>query len=146
MPELEAALARKGLRAGIDLSGPLEEDLRDVDDPGALLRPEHDDVRGRSTAGAGTLIEGSAQMTRDQADILAQAFRNGFEAQVDVETVHDRGRYRFAVVSPRFRGMTHLERQDALWQLADKTLPRDVTIDVSLILAFAPEELAAAGS
>jgi hypothetical protein len=41
--------------------------------------------------------------------------------------------------------MTHLERQDALWQLADKTLPRDVTMDVSLILAFAPEELAAAG-
>ena len=84
-------------------------------------------------------------MTQEQVDALSRAFRERLEAQVDVEPVNGHGRYRFAVVSPRFREMNHLQRQDAVWQLADETLPREVTIDISLILAFAPEELAAAG-
>jgi hypothetical protein len=84
-------------------------------------------------------------VTQDQADVLARVFRERFGAQVDVEAVNQRGRYRFAVVSPQFREMTHLQRQDALWQVADATVPRDASLDISLILAFAPEELAAAG-
>ena len=84
-------------------------------------------------------------MTQDQVDELSKAFRDKFDAKVEVEPVNDRGRYRFAVVSSRFHEMTHLQRQDALWQLTDETLPRDVTLDISLILAFAPDELAATG-
>ena len=34
--------------------------------------------------------------------------------------------------------------KDDVWEVVDATLPRDATLDVSLILAFAPDELASA--
>lgn len=80
-------------------------------------------------------------MTEAQVQTLRQAFEKRFHAQVDVEPINGRGRYRFAVVSPQFEEMTHLQRQDALWEAADAALPREATMDISLILAFAPNEL-----
>jgi stress-induced morphogen len=80
-------------------------------------------------------------MNQAEVDALVQAFRNRFGPQVEAEAVNGHGRYRFAVVSPQFASMTHLQRQDALWEVVDATLPRPVTLDISLILAFAPNEL-----
>lgn len=84
-------------------------------------------------------------MTQEQANGLAEALRRRFQAEVDVEQVGDRMRYRFGVVSPQFSQMTQLQRQDAVWQVVDATLPREATLDVSLILTFSPAEFADAG-
>jgi stress-induced morphogen len=84
-------------------------------------------------------------MTQSDADRLAVALRERFRAQVDVERVSERMRYRFAVVSPDFAQMSQLQRQDAVWDVVDAALPREATLDVSLILTFAPGELAQAG-
>jgi len=83
-------------------------------------------------------------MTREDCERLAEALRVKFGGTVEYEPVNDAGRYRFAVVSPRFENMAHLERQDAIWPIVDQTLDRAATIDVSLILAYAPTELTAA--
>ena len=84
-------------------------------------------------------------MTPEQAETLAREFQIRFDADVDFECVNGKDRYRFAVVSPRFDRMTQLQRQDALWAAVDAVLPRELTLDVSLILAFAPAELAETG-
>ena len=84
-------------------------------------------------------------MTQEDADRLAAALRERFRAEVDVERIGDRLRYRFAAVSPDFAQMPQLERQDAVWNVVDATLPREASLDVSLILTFAPGELAEAG-
>jgi acid stress-induced BolA-like protein IbaG/YrbA len=81
-------------------------------------------------------------MTQEQVDSLVTALRRRFKADVDAERVGDRMRFRFAVVSPEFAQMTQLQRQDAVWEVVDATLPREATLDVSLILTFAPGELA----
>jgi len=80
-------------------------------------------------------------MTTTQAQALKGALRKKFAGKVRAERVDGRGRYRFAVVSPRFARMAHLKRQDAIWKVVDATLPRQATLDISLILAFAPKEL-----
>ncbi|MCC6422552.1 MAG: hypothetical protein IT447_03670 [Phycisphaerales bacterium] len=80
-------------------------------------------------------------MTETQMKKLKHKLEQRFGAQVDVEPINGRGRYRFAVVSKKFAKMTHLQRQDALWEVADETLSNDATMDISLILAFAPNEL-----
>jgi acid stress-induced BolA-like protein IbaG/YrbA len=84
-------------------------------------------------------------VTQEQANSLAEALRGRFQAEVDVEQVGDRMRFRFGVVSPQFSQMTQLQRQDAVWQVVDATLPREATLDVSLILTFSPAEFADAG-
>jgi hypothetical protein len=48
-------------------------------------------------------------------------------------------------MSPQFERMEQLRRQDLIWDVVDQTLPREATLDISLILAFAPSELASAG-
>jgi len=85
-------------------------------------------------------------MTREHVDSLTRAILDRFGgAEVEAEPVNDRGRFRIAVVSPEFRQLTHLQRQDALWAVVDATLPAEAALDISLILAYAPEDLAAAG-
>ncbi len=79
-------------------------------------------------------------MTRERADVLAEALRGRFGGEVDVEPVNGAGRYRFAVVSPRFDGVPHLRRQDEAWEVVDATLSREETLDISLILTIAPSD------
>ena len=81
-------------------------------------------------------------MTKQEADVLADALRRRFNADVEVRPVNGNGRYRFAIVSQGFQQMSQLQRQDAVWEVVDATLPRAATVDVSLILAFSPTELA----
>jgi hypothetical protein len=84
-------------------------------------------------------------MTQQEADALAGALRQRFGGEVEAQPVNGNGRYRFAVVSPQFHAMNHLQRQDAVWAVADATLARQASLDVSLILAFDPTELAETG-
>jgi stress-induced morphogen len=84
-------------------------------------------------------------MTKTQVAALTKAIRKRFPAaKVEAESVNGQGRYRIAVVSRQFEKMSQLGRQDVLWSIVDKTLPREATLDISLILAFAPTELAIA--
>jgi|GEM_PF-3190519 len=80
-------------------------------------------------------------MTRRQADNLARALKKKFGGKVEIEAVNDAGRYRFTMVSKRFDVMTHLQRQDAAWEIIDAVLPREARLDVSMILAYAPADL-----
>jgi stress-induced morphogen len=84
-------------------------------------------------------------MTQQDAECLAQAFRNRFGAEVGMELVNPVGRYRFEVVSPQFQKMTQLARQDEIWKVVNETMSRDATLDITLILAFAPDELVDTG-
>ena len=80
-------------------------------------------------------------MTRQRAEQLADALRKRFDGEVEFEAISPDGRYRFAVTSRQFENMPHLDRQDALWLVADQVLAKPETLDISLILAFAPSEL-----
>jgi stress-induced morphogen len=81
-------------------------------------------------------------MTPAEVKKLKSALKKHFGAiRVDAECVNAKGRYRFAIVAPQFDGKPQLERQDAIWTVVDQVLPRESTIDISLILAFAPDEL-----
>lgn len=82
-------------------------------------------------------------MTKKEAKSLADALKRRFGGDVEIEPVNNRGRYRFAITSRQFERMTHLQRQDEIWKVADRTLPRDAIVDISLILAFAPADLLA---
>jgi hypothetical protein len=81
-------------------------------------------------------------MTKENVDTLIGALQSRFAAQVEVEPVNSGGRFRFGVTSPQFAVMGQLERQDAVWAVVDQVLPREATIDISLILTYAPNELA----
>ena len=83
-------------------------------------------------------------MTPEQANELCDAFRSRFGGEAETEPVNGHGRYRFALVSDRFSGVPQLTRQDEAWKFVDDTLPREAGLDISLILIFAPAELAAA--
>ena len=83
-------------------------------------------------------------MTKSQVEDLSRALKKQFHAKVEFEPVNNNGRYRFAVSSKDFAQMTQLQRQDAIWKVVDETLPREATLGISLILAFAPAELATA--
>jgi hypothetical protein len=37
--------------------------------------------------------------------------------------------------------MPHLRRQDQAWKVVDRVLPREATLDVSLILTYDPADL-----
>jgi len=80
-------------------------------------------------------------MTLRQAEILAKALKKAFGGKVEFETAGRSGRYRFAIVSKNFNSMPHLKRQDAVWEIIDRALPREVTLDVSMVLAYAPADL-----
>jgi acid stress-induced BolA-like protein IbaG/YrbA len=80
-------------------------------------------------------------MTSAHVNKLTRELEKQFDAKVEAEKIGPKGRYRFAVVSPKFKKMTQLKRQDAIWAVVDKVLSRDATLDISLILAYAPEEL-----
>ena len=80
-------------------------------------------------------------MTPKERDRMVGALSKKFEAKVGAELVGRPGRYRFTVVSQKFAKMTQLARQDAIWKIVDETLSREASLDVSLILAYAPEDL-----
>jgi acid stress-induced BolA-like protein IbaG/YrbA len=79
------------------------------------------------------------QDAEDVATLLEQSFVGG---GVDLESVNGNGRYQFAIVSPQFSNMPQLDRQDAVWDAIRGKISQSVSIDILMILAFSPEELA----
>jgi hypothetical protein len=79
-------------------------------------------------------------MTEDRVQLLTDALRKQLSAEVSAEAVAP-GRYRFAVVSPKFKDVADLQRQDQIWAIVDSTISRAETLDISLILAFSPDEV-----
>jgi acid stress-induced BolA-like protein IbaG/YrbA len=79
-------------------------------------------------------------MTERDAEGLSDELGRRFGASVDVDEVAD-GRFRFALVSPQFAGVSPLRRQDQIWAVIDSVLDRELTLDISLVLAYAPDEI-----
>lgn len=82
-------------------------------------------------------------MTKNQANLLAKALKKQFGGKTEFEPVNTEGRYRFAITSRQFNAMPQLKRQDEVWKIVDQVLPREASLDISTILAFAPADLAA---
>jgi stress-induced morphogen len=80
-------------------------------------------------------------MTPKERDRTVGALSKAFAAEVGAERVGRPGRYRFTVVSEKFAKMSQLARQDAVWKVIDEILSREASMDVSLILAYAPKDL-----
>jgi hypothetical protein len=85
-------------------------------------------------------------MTKNQAKSLKLVLEKQFGGRAEFEPINRQGRYRFAIRSGKFKGVSHLKRQDEAWRIVDRVLDRDATMDVSMILAFAPGETAMAGT
>ncbi len=71
---------------------------------------------------------------------LADALRQELPgAQVDFEPVR-RDRYRFLVIWPRFNKRGHPERQQRVWDMAEKALePKDL-LKVTMIITLGTDE------
>jgi acid stress-induced BolA-like protein IbaG/YrbA len=76
-------------------------------------------------------------------DRLADAFRKRFggEVQFEAEVVGGIERFSFYLVSPQFQPMSHLKRQDAVWEVIDSILSREEALQVSAVLPLAPGEI-----
>ena len=81
-------------------------------------------------------------MTKTEAAALKKALEIKFGGQAEFEAVNGHGRYRFVVTSQKFDVMPNLKRQDEVWKIVDKILSKQASLDVSLILAYAPTDLA----
>jgi hypothetical protein len=82
-------------------------------------------------------------MNRFPKTRLVGAFKErlGGDVESSSEMVGGIERFSFYLVSPRFRGMSHLKRQDIAWEIVDSILTRDEALQVSAILALAPGEI-----
>ena len=79
-------------------------------------------------------------MTQQDANAIAQLLEKEFAGRVELEDVGG-GRYRFAIVSERFAAMSQLQRQDIAWSAVDGAISRDKSLDISLIVTLAPDEV-----
>jgi hypothetical protein len=81
-------------------------------------------------------------MTAKEAKSFATKLRKEFGGKVEFEPLNGNGRYRFAIESKRFNGVPVLQRQDEVWESVNRLLPSESTLDISVILTFAPADLA----
>jgi len=76
---------------------------------------------------------------------LTRAIKTEYSGEVEVERVSSADswpdRFRFAVVSPKFKSMTPMQRQDKLWDIVDRVMTPEESLAISIILAFSPSEL-----
>lgn len=74
---------------------------------------------------------------------LVTAFKARFGGQVehDKEIVGGVERFSFYLVSPKLKSLSHLKRQDAVWEVIDTVLSREEALQVSAVLALAPGEI-----
>jgi acid stress-induced BolA-like protein IbaG/YrbA len=76
---------------------------------------------------------------------LVRTLKRELSAEVDVELVPGDDpypdRYRLAIVSKMFERMTHLKRQDFIWDIINKVLDREHSLAVSMVLAYSPSEM-----
>jgi len=79
-------------------------------------------------------------MTTQEAQAVTAALESRFGGQAEAEEIAP-GRFRFTLVSPAFTGVLHLRRQDEVWEAVDAVLPPEQSLDITLILAFAPDDV-----
>jgi hypothetical protein len=85
---------------------------------------------------AETPVTSPPEFVERLADALGRELRG---ARVDVE--HVRGnRYRFVVLWDGFDETEHPERQNLVWQIAERVVPRPDLLDVGMILTVAPSD------
>lgn len=63
------------------------------------------------------------------------------EARVSTEHVRRTTLHRAMVVSPQFEDMSHLERQEVVWQVIRSKLSPDEQLRISIVMALTPEEI-----
>ena len=74
-------------------------------------------------------------------ETLAAALRAELEAaEVSAEQVRGE-RYRFIVVWPAFDNTAHPERQERVWEIADRVLDKEDLLKVSMILTLGAQDL-----
>lgn len=83
----------------------------------------------------------STQTIPQHIHVLVEAIRRDFPGTVEVEPVARTNRFRIAVVSDRFEKMPHLKRQDEVWRLVDAVLDREQSMEISMLLTYAPSEI-----
>lgn len=79
-------------------------------------------------------------MTQERANVLSDALAAQFTAHVEHEEVAP-GRFRFDVFSKHYGDISHLSRQDRAWEVVDRTLSRDESEDITLVITHGPEEV-----
>jgi hypothetical protein len=74
---------------------------------------------------------------------LTDAFheRLGADVSATSEVIAGVKRFSFYLVSRKFKGVSHLRRQDMAWEVVDSVLTREQALQVSAILALAPGEI-----
>ena len=81
-------------------------------------------------------------MNKETAQNLSKKLADEFSGDADFEMIDEsRGCYRFGLVSAQFKDVPHLTRQDQIWPIVNSELSREDSLDVTLILAFAPDEI-----
>lgn len=82
-------------------------------------------------------------MSEFPAAKLVDAFRKRFggEVEFDAEVVGGIERFSFYLVSPQFKALSHLKRQDAVWEVIDSVLSREEALQVSGVLPLVPGEI-----
>lgn len=87
-------------------------------------------------------------MNKNDVKTIKKLLVDAFDAtSVEEELVDSkRGRYRFGIVASKFKKISPLKRQDNIWDEIDKAvkaqkISREAMLEISMILAYAPEEL-----
>jgi hypothetical protein len=65
---------------------------------------------------------------------------NGVRAKVQGQRISGTKLYRLAVLSPQFKSLRELERQDLVWRIVDKAVSRDDQMRIAVILTLTPDE------
>jgi len=65
---------------------------------------------------------------------------NGIEAKVRADPVPTTKLYRVLVLAPQFKALKHSERQSLVWRIAERTLPPDEQMRISMIVTLTPQE------
>ena len=82
-------------------------------------------------------------MTTFPTQQLVDAFKQRFGGDVESESEVVGGieRFSFYLVSPEFKKLSHLKRQDVVWEVIDAVLSREQALQVSAVLPVAPGEI-----
>ncbi|MCX7048300.1 MAG: hypothetical protein NTX50_22795 [Candidatus Sumerlaeota bacterium] len=63
-------------------------------------------------------------------------------AQVKAQKVPSTNLFRLYVMAPKLKKLMYSERQDLIWRMVDKALPKDKQMRISMIRATSPNEFA----
>jgi hypothetical protein len=65
----------------------------------------------------------------------------GIRAEVETEPVRTTRLHRAMVISPHFEHLSHLERQEVVWNILRRSLSTEEQLCVSVVLAMTPGEV-----